>query len=125
MPNYNESTIAGTKWTRSPGGVFNNPYQGMPNISFIEETLIALDDGTTIKQPNTAATMFGVSADMSNPTQEFNVLNPSTGVVTGTATYQQVFTLLHSLYMDLVAKRDYVPPVVPVEPTPPLPPAVP
>lgn len=40
MPDYKESTIAGTKWQRACRVVIENPLSGTPSIMFVEEEAI-------------------------------------------------------------------------------------
>ena len=120
MANYNESNVTGTKWTRSSGGTFGNPYQGMPSIYFSEEEVILLADGTVVKQSIGRPPQGVLGATLSDPTKVFNVLDPSTQAVVGTSTYQEVFNLIHSLYMALATERD-IPVVVIPPPVMPMP----
>lgn len=116
MTNYNESAVSGTKWTRSKGGTFNNPYQATPSINFQEEDIMVLSDGTIVKPTQDYGMSQGVTAYLFDPSKEFNLLDPSTGSITGTATYGQVFAMLHSLYISLALERDtpvYPPPGMP------------
>ena len=43
-PNYNESTVTGTKWQRACRVVIENPYNQIPSINFIEEEIVNLGD---------------------------------------------------------------------------------
>ena len=36
MPNYKESNVSGTKWTRASQVIVNNPIDGVPSITFKE-----------------------------------------------------------------------------------------
>ena len=109
--NYKESSVAGVKWTRSLGGHFSNPYQGIPSISFNEEELITFSDGSIIRQPYSALQGMGLTTTMANQAKEFDLINPLTGDVIGKSKYQDVFVILHSLYMSMVNERDN-PPVI-------------
>lgn len=107
MPNYNESTVTGSRWTRCHGGSFSNNYNSTPNIVFNEEEIVLLDGGETIKKAPTGTGMAAALwTDMSNPQKEFNLLNPYDGTVIGTMKYQDIFVALHSLYMALAKERD-------------------
>jgi hypothetical protein len=105
MSNYNESEVTGVKWTRSSGGQFSNPYQGVPSISFQEEELITFSDGSVIKQPSNSPYTH-LSTSMTDQSREFDLLNPMTGEVIGVSKFQDVFVILHSLYMSLAKDRD-------------------
>ena len=107
--NYNESTQTGdvTTWRRCYTINVINPYRQTPAIQFHEEDITSLPDGRTTVVNNTSC-----AADMSAPNTQFNLIHPETGAVIGTATYQEVYVMLFSLYMDTAIKRDnYVPPV--------------
>ena len=51
---------------------------------------------------------------MGDSTKTFDVMHPITGAVISTATYQDVYVLLSSLYLSLATARD----TPPVEPDP-------
>lgn len=110
MANYRESAVSGTKWTRSVGGSFNNPYQGVPSIRFEEEEVVSLGDGTIIKQPAPMSNVLGASnstaTNLNDPEKSFPLLNPVDGTTIGTAKYKDVFVILHSLYMAISLERD-------------------
>jgi len=101
MANYKEQTVTGAKWTRSNRVVIQNPYQGVPTIYFNEEEITALSDGLKHSRPNG-----GLTKEFSDPMGEFPLIHPETGVQIGTATYQEVYVLLHSLYIALANERD-------------------
>jgi hypothetical protein len=106
VSNYNEYTVTGNKWTRSLGGTFSNPYQGVPGIAFAEESVITLSDGTVVKQVLGSPVQQYLTTTISDPEQTFPLLDPISGCTAGTAKYQDVFNLLHSLYMYLATERD-------------------
>lgn len=103
MPNYQESPIAGTSWTRSVRLICDNPLNGRRGATFVEERAISLGDGQVITQPLGAFTE-PLTGD--NMNEAFNLLNPVTGEVVGSTTYAQAYAMLHSLYMHAAAKRD-------------------
>lgn len=101
MPNYRETLIAGQAWTRAVRVVCDNPLDGMPTVNFVEERA-ARFDGQTLLQP-----AGNIIVDMSAPDTLFALLDPATGDPTGaTATYRDVYAMLHSLYMHAAAIRD-------------------
>lgn len=107
MPLYNENRKTVTKeivtFDRAYRVTFDYPNKKTPSVRFDEETIERTDGndrslgvkGFLNKQftPNNAAT-------------EFNLLDNTTGEVTGTATYQDVFNILYSLYFHLATERD-------------------
>ena len=105
--NYKETIAEGqvTKWIRCKGITIYNPYNDIPSIEFSEEVKVVLPDGTIITNP---CTEVPVRELMSDPTKVINLQNPSTGETIGTATYQQIYVMLFSLYRQLVAARDMV-----------------
>ena len=102
MANYKEESVSGTKWIRSNRVNITNPFNGMPRVNFGEEEITVLSDGkvhTTIWD--------GISEEFNDPNTQFDLVNPQTGDLLGsTATYQDVYVLLHSLYISLAKKRD-------------------
>ena len=101
MANYRETELTGSKWVRSNRVTCINPYNGTPFISFGEEEITLLSDGRTTNAP-----LGEIHQDFTDPSVEFPLLNPATGESIGTATYGQVYVILHSLYMALAATRD-------------------
>lgn len=114
MPNYKESAVAGTKWTRSWQVNIDNKYQQIPTIAFFEEEVVDTGDGTFISKMLPGA----LRESFSDPSKSFNLLNPATGNVIGTASYQDLYVILSSLYSALAELRDNPPAVIttPVEP---------
>jgi hypothetical protein len=101
MPNYNETNVTGTKWTRSNQVRIRNPLDGIPTATFMEEEVVNLDNGERITQRAS-----GVSERLIDPSVSFNLLNPEDDSVIGTMTYGQVYAALYSLYRKLAAERD-------------------
>lgn len=102
MSNYREEPLSGQKWTRSNSVSIINPYQGTPVIRFGEEEIAILSDGKTVNTP-----LAGVSEAFSDPSKTFPLINPQTGELTGSsASYQDIYVLLHSLYIALATARD-------------------
>lgn len=111
MPNYNESTLAGTSWQRCKAMYISNPLDPQPGLdgkimgayaSFDEEQVVLLDTGEKFKR---SVGSFAVEFDPVSG--QFPVLNPETGVPTGsTITHQELYAILYSLYIDSATKRD-------------------
>lgn len=102
MAEYRESPITGRKRMRSYRVTAHNPANGARAIEFAEEWLTELDDGRYINEPAGS-----IRRDFTDPTAQFALLNPETGEPVGlSATYLQVYVMLHSLYMHLAAQRD-------------------
>lgn len=102
MANYREQSLSGQKWVRSNSVHISNPYQGVPVLRFGEEEITTLSDGKTVNAP-----MQGLVEPFSDPAKTFPLINPVTGESLGaTASYQDVYVLLHSLYIALATARD-------------------
>lgn len=101
MPDYKESTIAGTVWQRCHQIVIDNVRNATPAVHFQEERVIALDDGQEIRQ---ALGPIDLAFD---PAKTFSILDPVSGQSTGaTATYGDAYALLYSAYIAAALERD-------------------
>ena len=103
MPDYKETTVAGTAYTRAHQVVIANPSVGTKAVSFYEEQVINLVDEQIIRQQGGVQEPF--TAD--NASEEFALINPVDGTPIGmTMEYKDVHVALHSLYYHVAAKRD-------------------
>ena len=103
MPDYKETTVAGTAYTRAHQVVIANPSVGTKAISFYEEQVINLADEQIIRQQGGVQEPF--TADNAN--EEFALVNPIDGTPLGmTMEYKDVHVAMHSLYYHIAAKRD-------------------
>lgn len=109
MSNYRQSAVAGDSWVRAVRVVAENPSEGTPAISFIEERILNLSGQKITQSVGNVSEPF----TLENAMEQFNLLNPETGVVLGTAVYQDVYVMLHSLYRHIAAKRDVANPPTP------------
>lgn len=103
MPNYNESSVTGTKYTRSNRVVLVNELGQEPSIHFQEQEVVILGPSDKVMRPGKG---IGVTMSADNQTATFPLLNPLTGATIGTASYQDVYVMMHSLYYALAAARD-------------------
>ena len=107
MPNYKETTqevsIQGViqEWQRARQVLIKNDYGLVPYIVFTEEKITKYPDG---RQTNKDIRSHKAKLDI--PTKEFNLLNPETNEVVGTAKYADVYIMLYSLYMSLATEAD-------------------
>ena len=103
MANYQETSVAGTSYVRcNKIDVDNKDLFKM--ITFYEEQVINLNDGETVRR-NIDKVSSPFSAENANTS--FPILNPETGESVGaTATYQDVYVTLYSLYLHLAKERD-------------------
>ena len=103
MPDYKETTLAGTAYTRAHQVIIANPSVGTKAVSFYEEQVINLADEQIIRQQGGVQEPF--TADNAN--EEFALVNPIDGTPIGmTMEYTDVHVALHSLYYHVAAKRD-------------------
>jgi hypothetical protein len=106
MANYNEETQTGetVSWTRSNKVIVSNEYGQVPYISFFEEQKIKLPDGTIVQ--GKLDTKRNITESFADPTKPLTLLHPVTGEIIGTATYQDIYIILNSLYIQLAKARD-------------------
>lgn len=99
---YKETSLTGTQWTRASGATIQNPVSGEKAITFVEETVKALSDGTFVN------TMEGTLREtLANPGEVFELVSPADDTPLGKrATYMDVYVMLHSLYLHIAGKRD-------------------
>lgn len=80
---------------------------GQPNSMIISEELVTiLPDASTTNVPLSASNSPDLRVTITNPAQAFNVVDPTTGDVTGTMTFAQLKVQMYSLYLYLAAIRD-------------------
>jgi hypothetical protein len=104
MADYKDTTVEGTAYVRCPQFIGWNPYGGTPSISFAEEQVINLTGGQTIRQP---ASGFTAMLTPETATNEIPILDPTTGLPTGTSvTFAQVYGIMYSVYIQLAKERD-------------------
>jgi hypothetical protein len=107
MPKYNETAVVGESWIRSNKIVCSNDYGQPPTIYYQEEELFNFSDGKVVK--SLYSTLYPAMETFTpiNANTSFDIINPETDSPTGeTATYQDLYVLVHSLYFHLVKKRD-------------------
>lgn len=103
MPDYQESTVAGTKWKRACRINIENPLNGVPNALFAEEEVINLSEG---QEPRTR-----LVSNLAVPfslTDEFPLRDPQTNeIIAGmVGTQAQLYTLMYSAYWHYAMARD-------------------
>lgn len=76
MQNIGETPVAGTQWIRAEQIVLDNPYNGVPGISYIEKKMTVLSDGTTFNEP-----FFGGLSRKYVPGEDFDLISPVDGSV--------------------------------------------
>lgn len=102
MPtNYKQSTVSGESWQRAARVIVENPYNAVPSVMFVEESVATLDGGKIIKEH------VGNISIPFNPTATFPGLDPETNLPVGRdISHGEVYALLYSLYMHLTTERD-------------------
>lgn len=115
MPDYLETPVIGTKWRRCRYIHIHNPRpsvnQGGPTVQFVEETVVAIGDGEVIEAGEVLTEGFAPG----NADELFDLLDPDTGEVTGSMTYQQLYVALASAYRHVAEKRDVAQAPAPAE----------
>lgn len=107
MPKYNETSVTGESWIRSNKIICKNEYEQPPTIYYQEEELFNFSDGKVVKSLYTPLNPVMETFIPDNANTTFELINPETELPTGnTATYQDLYVLIHSLYFHLAKKRD-------------------
>lgn len=103
MAEYQESNITGTSYQRGRTLIFENPRQGTPSLLIKEERVTLLANNRVILE--SAGEIRKIVEDM---TPTFALRNPATNeIIEGqTASYQDLYVLLFSLYWHLANERD-------------------
>lgn len=110
MPNYQQTSVAGDCWVRASKVEINHPYgDDYSSIRFHEEKIWNFSDGTILKEPiypdRTESVVHDYFLDKTINTT-FPVLDEN-GLETGVSyNYNDVYKILHSLYIFLANKRD-------------------
>lgn len=100
MANYKEQTVQGESWQRCYSITIDNPLNETPVATFREETVVKVGNNT-LKQPVTACTLIFNSAET------FEVVDPTTGISTGTSlTHEDLYKFIYSLYIKTAKARD-------------------
>lgn len=108
MPKYNEATVVGETWRRSPGLTGTNVFGTNPILSYDEEDLLLLEDNSVMRRPVVGpSNRLFVELSAENALTQFQLRNPQTEeYIEAYATYQDLFVLVHSLYFHLAKIRD-------------------
>jgi hypothetical protein len=102
MNNYKQTSVTGESWIRAYHFSISNPQTGLKQINFQEEKVTVLDNGVNSGRVGEVLDEFTETG----ASTEFSLLNPKTGDVVGTANYDDLYNMLHSLYIHLAQKRD-------------------
>lgn len=104
MANYKESNVTGVTWQRCNRIDIRNPYEEPKFAVFLEEEVTELANGKTVKTP-----VGQILGEFTEPSTVVNLINPETGdSLNSSVTYQDIYVILHSLYIKLATERDGV-----------------
>ena len=92
---YNSTPASGSSYQRAFSVYIDNPLNGTPSLSFVEEKVTLLDSGEAIH------------TQLGHLSTKFDAAN---------ADHVQLYTLLEALYTTLHIARDAAPPVDPLAP---------
>lgn len=104
MRKYKETTITGDSYIRANQITVQNGLNSAPSIVFTEEKVMNVGDEQIVMPVSNCQD----SMTAENMAEEFNLINPQTGDVLGTSTYQEFAVMLNSLYFHVTGKRDAV-----------------
>jgi hypothetical protein len=103
MPQYNESTAQGTVWNRCDQIVIQNPYLGLEKFAVFSEEDVVVIGGTTILNKKRHLRKTFIASEV------IQIRDPVTGTLTGsTITHQELYNILHSLYIQTSIERDEI-----------------
>lgn len=108
MPNYNETSVSGTRWTRCREIHIQNPHasRGVPTVTFVEEEVINMGSDY-MPLPKDHTVFPTINTIMFDPAAVINVYDPVTCQPTGTTmSMGEVYVALFSAYMTEATKRD-------------------
>jgi hypothetical protein len=101
MQNINEIPVSGKRWIRTEQVVIDNPYNGMPHITFIEKKMSLFSDGSVINEPFFGGLSVDYQAGVAFP-----LINPVDGTPLGSnGSTDQLMVLLTSYYAFLASQR--------------------
>lgn len=103
MADYREQTLTGNKWTRSNRVHIENPWGGVPTVTFFEEDISELSNGTRVNTPLGQLVM-----EFTDPSVVVQLLDPATGdpIPGATITHGELYVALSSLYRQAALSRD-------------------
>ncbi len=101
---YKNETIGdATTYIRPYQTISTGPLNGPNSMTIFEEKIVILSDASVQKIPLDTAEL---QVTITDPTESFDIVNPTTGEVTGTMTFAQLKVQMYSLYLHLAALRD-------------------
>ncbi|MBR7777378.1 hypothetical protein [Undibacterium rugosum] len=106
MTDYRATKVDGTSYVRANEVFINNSFGRAPSILFNEEMVLNIG-GQVIRQPYAAPLpAMPLLETFGESNAPFQLLDPATGAVIGTATNADLHVLLYSKYLHLTEARD-------------------
>ncbi len=100
MPNYKESTIQGTQYTRCRAVEVLNNYGKVPQVNFQEEQISLFGDEVIRKGLGSINIPY-------NGSKTITLVNPVDNTPLGkTVTYEEMYVMLYSAYIQEALARD-------------------
>lgn len=100
MADYKYEALSGCKFTRWPSVVINNPYDGMPSITCVEENVFVLGSDVTITPSNNLTFSF-------DPSFTFPLYDKQTGdVLEESVSGLDVYNMIYSYILERARLRD-------------------
>lgn len=98
---YQQTSVSGTSYQRGRSLYFENQKDRPPSVLIREERVINLVDREIIESAGE------IRVDVTDLSTEFELRNPvNNELLNQTATYQELYVLLYSLYWHLAEARD-------------------
>jgi len=91
-----------TTYVRPFQTISYGPLNGPNSMIISEELVTILPDLSVTHVPIDG----NLNSTITDPTQSFNIVDPTTGVITGTMTFAQLKVQMYSLYLYLAGLRD-------------------
>lgn len=115
---YKYTPVTGESWLRAKRIVIDNNLDQWPTLKFVEESVMNnISDGNLYKRDEGVLV---VQSSVETMTEIIPILDPTTGVDTGTTvSFGEAYAILKSAYIYYAKKRDTPQVVVAEESTPP------
>lgn len=98
--NYREETLTATAWRRCHDVTMSNPLGGPQLVRFFEQEVAKVGERTIV-------TPSGYIEKHFDPTGQFPLLDPATGLPSGQVmSHAALYLALFSLYMQVATERD-------------------
>jgi hypothetical protein len=98
---YRERNLSGTSYVRLINAGVEVPIDGQPAVTFQEAEVLTFGAERIVRPAGNFSADLGGRAN-----DQFNLINPNTGAVLGTARVRDVYIHLYSLHLYLAGLRD-------------------